>query len=112
WVKGAHRWRAGGEWEHNYGHGTFGFAQPSVLFLHNPNDVTAVNLAVNANLPAALRPFFLIPLPASFTTGNITVADIMQLPIAAGVVGFGNINQPQPFNEDIARQSNRYRGYG
>lgn len=111
WVKGSHRLRFGGEWEHNYGHGTFGFAQPGVLFLHNPNDVTATNAAVNAFLPAAVRPAFLIPLPASFTTGNITVADLLQLPIAVGFVGFGTIAQPQPFNEAIARQSNRYRGY-
>lgn len=111
WVKGSHRLRFGGEWEHNYGHGTFGFAQPAVLFLHNPRDVTATNAAVNAFLPAAVRPLYTIPLPASFTTGKITLADLLQLPIAVGFVGFGNIDQPQPFNEAIARQSNRYRGY-
>ncbi|MFY9608469.1 MAG: TonB-dependent receptor, partial [Blastocatellia bacterium] len=84
WVKGSHRFRFGGEWEHNYGHGTFGFAQPAVLFLHNPNDVTAVNAAVQAFIPAPFRPAFTIPLPASFTTGDITLADLLQLPIAVG----------------------------
>ncbi|HSB09834.1 MAG TPA: TonB-dependent receptor [Blastocatellia bacterium] len=112
WVKGSHRFRFGGEWEHNYGHGTFGFAQPGALFLHNPATVALVNGIVNANLPAPVRPLYTIPLPASFTTGNITYNDLLQLPIAVGFVGFGNINQPQPFNEGIARQSNRYRGYG
>jgi hypothetical protein len=79
--------------------------------LHSPSSVAGVNAIVNVALPAPLRPAFTIPLPPSFLTGDITVADILQLPIAAGALGFGNINQPQPFNEDIARQSNRYRGY-
>lgn len=112
WVKGSHRLRFGGEWEHNYGHGTFGFAQPAVLFLHSPVSVLQTNAAVNAFLPAVLRPLYTIPLPASFFTGNITLSDLLQLPVAVAVAGSGNINQPQPFNEAIARQSNRYRGYG
>lgn len=112
WVKGSHRLRFGGEWEHNYGHGTFGFAQPDVLVLHNPANVFATNAAVNAFLPAPVRPLYTIPLPASFTTGNITYNDLLQLPLIFARVGFGNINQPQPFNEGIARVSNRYRFYG
>ncbi|MFY9570515.1 MAG: hypothetical protein WAV20_03820, partial [Blastocatellia bacterium] len=112
WVKGSHRIRFGGEWEHNYGHGTFGFAQPAVIVLHNPSTVAGVNALVNALLPAAVRPLYTIPLPASFATGGITYNDILQIPMAAGAVGFGNIQQPQPFHEAIARQSNRYRGYG
>jgi hypothetical protein len=114
WEKGAHRLRFGAEWEHNYGYGLWAFADPGVLVLHNPNDVIATNAAVAAApLPAAVKAALTIPLPASFTTpgASISLQDFLQLPIAAGVVGIGDPRQPPPFNEDIARQGNRYRFY-
>lgn len=123
WEKGSHRIRVGGEWEHNYGYGLWAFLDPGLLVLHNPNDVIATNLAVaagiNANpgIPAAAKPTIIaalnIPLPASFTTPGATISynDILQLPLVAGAVGIGDPRQPPPFNEEIARQGNRYRFY-
>jgi len=114
WVKGSHRIRFGGEWEHNYGHGTFGFAQPGVLVLHNPSTIATVNAIVNASLPASIRALYNIPLPASFagSPGGITYNDLLQVSLAAGAIGFGDIVQPQPFHQAIAEVSNRLRGYG
>jgi hypothetical protein len=123
WEKGAHRIRVGAEWEHNYGYGGWAFADPGVLVLHNPSDVIATNIGVaaainaNPNIPAAAKPGLIaalnIPLPASFITpgASISYDDILQLPLAAGVVGIGDPRQPPPFNEEIARASNRFRFY-
>ena len=85
WQKGSHRVRFGGEWEHNYGKGSWDFFNPAIMVLHDPRDVLAVNGAVNAFLPAPLRPIFTIPLPAQFIAGSgtLTLSDILQLPIAA-----------------------------
>jgi hypothetical protein len=123
WQKGAHRIRFGGEWEHNYGKGSWDFFDPALIVLHDPRDVEATNAglaaAVNASIPAALRPLVLanlnIPIPASLRTGAslpITLADILGLPFIAGVAGVGDKVQPPSFNQSIARQSNRYRFYG
>ena len=113
WQKGSHRIQAGGEWEHNYGLGSWAFADPAILVLHDPRDVIATNAAVNALLPAPVRPLYTIPLPAAFTTPGapITINDLLQLPIAVAVVGIGDPSQPPPFNVDDARRSNRYRWF-
>lgn len=123
WEKGAHRVRVGGEWEHNYGYGLWAFLDPGLLVLHNPTDVIGTNIAVaaaingNPNIPAPAKPVIIaalnIPLPAAFTTPGapITYDDILRLPLVAGAVGIGDPSQPPPFNQDIARNSNRYRFY-
>lgn len=122
WQKGAHRVRFGGEWEHNYGKGSWDFFNPALIVLHDPRDVEAQNAGlsagVDANLPASLRAFvkanLLIPIPASLQTGStlpISLADILQIPFIAGVAGVGDKVQPPSFHQEIARQSNRYRGY-
>ncbi|HEU4387297.1 MAG TPA: hypothetical protein VFV34_05835, partial [Blastocatellia bacterium] len=113
WQKGTHRVQVGGEWEHNYGLGSWAFADPAILVLHDPRDVLATNAAVNANLPAPVRPAYTIPLPPAFTTPGapITANDLLQLPIAFAVVGIGDPSQPPPFNVDDARRSNRYRTF-
>jgi hypothetical protein len=114
WQKGAHAIKFGGEWEHNYGTGKWAFLDPALIVLHDPRDVIATNAAVNALLPAPIRPLFTIPLPAAFTTpgAQVTLTDLLNLPIAVALAGIGDPSQPPPFNTDIARQSNRYRFYG
>jgi hypothetical protein len=114
WEKGAHRIRVGAEWEHNFGYGLWAFLDPGLLVLHNPTDVLATNAAVAAApLPAAVKAALTIPVPASFTTPGavISLNDILQLPLVAGAVGIGDPSQPPPFNQDIARNSNRFRFY-
>jgi hypothetical protein len=128
WVKGAHRIRFGGEWEHNYGTGAWAFLDPALIVVHDPRVVLGLN-AQNAatingipGLPAALKAQLIglitLPVPAAFTTpgATITLNDILGLPLVAGsaagpFVGIGDPSQPPPFQTSIARQSNRYRFY-
>ncbi|HJQ25669.1 MAG TPA: TonB-dependent receptor [Blastocatellia bacterium] len=130
WVKGAHRFRFGGEYEHNYGKGGWAFLDPALVVVHNPTTVLGVNQLVAASvnglpLPAPVKAQIIagltIPVPSVFLTGGTpTLADILNLPVVAGnsggttipLVGIGDPSQPPPFNTDIARQSNRARFYG
>jgi hypothetical protein len=130
WVKGSHRFRFGGEWEHNYGTGAWAFLDPALVVVHNPTTVVGVNQLVAASvnglpLPAPVKQQIIaglnIPVPSVFLTGGTpTLADILNLPVVAGnsggttipLVGIGDASQPPPFQTDIARQSNRYRFYG
>ena len=132
WIKGKHQIQFGGTWEKDFGQGNWNFIEPSLLIVHNPADIIAINgaidqLAAGLGLPAndpngqALRaifgpaaPLLKIPLPASFTTpgATITYQDILNLPLAAGLTGIGDGSQPPPFNTEIARRSSRFRFYG
>jgi hypothetical protein len=126
WQKGSHRVRFGGEWEHDYGTGTWQFFDPAIIFLHDPRDVEATNAftsatiasipgnAIPPQLRALLTSALTIPIPASLRTGStlpITLNDLLGLPFIAGAAGIGDPAQPPPFRTDIARQSNRYRLY-
>ena len=131
WQKGAHRVRGGFEWEHNYGYGLWAFLDPALIVLHDPRTIAGLNAQNSATIngspiPAAIKALLLnsaiLPLPAAFTTpgATITLNDLLGLPIVAGpvgggvsvpLVGIGDPSQPPPFQTDIARQSNRYRGY-
>lgn len=113
WQKGSHALKFGGEFEHNYGFGLWAFLDPALIVVHDPRDVIATNAAINALLPAAVRPAFLIPVPAPFTTTGspITLNDLLSLPLAVAFIGIGDPVQPPPFQTSIARQSNRERFY-
>jgi hypothetical protein len=122
WQKGSHRLRFGGEWEHNYGKGSWGFFDPALIVLHDPRDIEATNAGLFAAAAAAPEPFrtlirtnLAIPIPASLQSGSslpISLSDILGLSFIAGVAGVGDKVQPPSFHQSIARQSNRYRFYG
>jgi hypothetical protein len=134
WVKGSHRVRFGGEWEHNYGHGLWAFLDPALIVLHDPRTIIGLNaqnaatiapVLANPGVPASLKQLIqataTLPLPPAFITPGapITYNDLLGLPIVAGpaggtilpLVGIGDPSQPPPFQTNIARQSNRYRFY-
>lgn len=126
WQKGSHRIRVGAEWEHNYGKGSWDFFDPVLMVLHKPSDVEATNAFTagtingipNSVIPAPVKAAIIagltIPIPASLRTGSTTTPtldDILQLPLIAGAAGVGDKVQPPSFNQEIARQGNRYRFY-
>ena len=115
WQKGSHTVKGGFEFEHNYGFGLWAFLDPALIVVHDPRDVAATNAAVNAFLPAAVRPLYTIPLAAPFlssTVSPVTLNDLLSLPLAVAFIGLGDPVQPPPFQTNIARQSNRIRFYG
>lgn len=128
WSKGRHLVQFGGTWEKDFGVGHWNFLEPALVVVHNPADILAVNGAIdllaNPNTPGLgpllapifgpVAPLLRIPLPSAFTTpgARITLQDILNLPLAAGIAGLGDGGQPPSFNADIARRSARYRLYG
>ncbi|HMB28705.1 MAG TPA: TonB-dependent receptor [Blastocatellia bacterium] len=122
WNKGAHIVETGGTWEPGYGQGSWKFVDPGIVVTHDPNDVIAVNGAIDqiaAMLPPALgfgliAPRLKLPLPAAFTTpgATVTMNDILGLPVAFVTRGLGDGAQPPPFNSSTARHAQRFRFYG
>ena len=133
WVKGSHRLRFGGEWEHGYGQGGWAFLDPALIVVHDPRTALGLN-AQNAGiingipgLPASLKAQLIaliaLPVPAAFSTPGATVTynDLLGLPVVAGpvgggiilpLVGIGDPSQPPPFQTENARKTQRFRFYG
>ncbi len=77
WVRGRHRARFGGDWEHNRGGNLLWDNDPVTISLFSPAQVRTAN----AN----------IPLPAEFHT----LDDILQLPLQSFTLGIGDPRVPQ-----------------
>jgi hypothetical protein len=93
WQRGAHRVRAGADWEHNRDRNFAWANDPASMTLFSPDQVRAYN----AGVPPELK----IPLPASFQTLN----DILQLPLQSVTVGIGDPGVPQA-DGDVRRKWN------
>jgi len=114
WHKGAHHLRFGGEWDFGYGKGSWAFFDPALVAVHDPRIVQLVNSGVAlAPLPSRVKQALTIPLPPAFTVSGatITLADIVQLPLAVAFVGVGDPSQPPPFRAAQARRNHRLRFY-
>ncbi len=132
WSKGRHTVETGFTFEPGYGQGSWSFVDPAIVQTHDPRTVQQVNLAIDQlaaglGLPASdpngimlralfgpVAPILKLPLPAAFTTpgANITLDDILQLPVAFVTRGLGDGAQPPPFNSAFARHVYRLRFYG
>jgi hypothetical protein len=100
WVKGDHRLRFGGEFEHAPGTGFWGFCDPACNVGFSPEFIRGL-------APAATIGALFPRLPTSISTGD----DLLNLPFAGGVVGVGDPGQPPPFNVDKAKVNQRLRVY-
>lgn len=100
WVKGEHRLRFGGEFEHAPGTGFWGFCDPACNVGFSPEFIRGL-------APAAIIGALFPRLPTAIRTGD----DFMNLPFAGGVVGVGDPGQPPPYNVDKAKVNQRLRVY-
>ena len=100
WVKGEHRLRFGGEFEHAPGTGFWGFCDPACNVGFSPEFIRGL-------APAATIGALFPTLPTAIRTGQ----DFMNLPFAGGVVGVGDPGQPPPYNVDKAKVNQRLRVY-
>ena len=100
WVKGEHRLRFGGEFEHAPGTGFWGFCDPACNVGFSPEFIRGL-------APAATIGALFPTLPTAIRTGD----DFMNLPFAGGVVGVGDPGQPPPYNVDKAKVNQRLRVY-
>jgi hypothetical protein len=100
WVKGEHRLRFGGEFEHAPGTGFWGFCDPACTVGFSPEFIRGV-------APAAMLGALFPRLPTTIRTGD----DLLNLPFAGASVGVGDPGQPPPFNVDKAKVNQRLRVY-
>ncbi len=95
WQKGANRMKFGGEWEYQYGQGTYTIDEPAAITLFSPQEV------------AQLAPQLVPLLPTSYTT----IQDVMRLPLKSFSFGFGDVDQPPPFQQNRANHDNTFHFY-
>jgi Carboxypeptidase regulatory-like domain len=98
WDLGAHRVKFGGEWEHFYGTGYWGFFDPARAFLLSPEFLLA------AGVPAEAFPALNLPLTIS------APADLQRLPVVAFLLGIGDRAQPS-FKLENAKSNDRFHLY-
>lgn len=99
WQHGSHRVTFGGEWEYQYGVGTYAYLEPGYLILYSPAQVQQYNSLV----PASLQ----LPLKTSYTT----LSDVLSLPLYALVTAVGETGQPPQFQRGNADHNNRFHLY-
>jgi hypothetical protein len=100
WVKGEHRLRFGGEFEHAPGTGFWGFCDPACAVGFSPEFIRGL-------APAAIIGALMPTLPTTIRTDD----DLLNLPFAGAAVGIGDPGQPPPFNVDKAKVNQRLRVY-
>lgn len=99
WQHGSHRLRFGTELEYSPANGFWGFCDPGCLGVFSPEFIVA-------NLGPLTNQFF----PNMPRVVNST-ADVLNLPIAGGVLGVGDPRQPPPYNLAQANNNRRMRFY-
>jgi carboxypeptidase family protein len=102
WNIGAHRLKFGGEWEHFYGTGYWGFFDPARAFLLSPEFLHSIN----PTLPVL---FGLPPCPNG-VCGRLSANDLNKLPVVAFLLGIGDRAQPS-FNLENAKSNDRFHLY-
>ena len=95
WQHGSHRIKAGGEWEHLKGTGTYALDAPADITLFSPAEVRQ------------LAPSIAGILPSSFNS----LSSILNLPLRTFVFGVGDVKQPPSFQRSRADHDNLLHFY-
>jgi hypothetical protein len=102
WIKGAHRVRFGGNWEHSYSHGTWNQNYKGSFSVFSPSTLQTLNPEMYNALPASLK------------TGGLgaTMVDLLKLPVNGTLqMGIGDPSSPPPYNRDQILANNAIRFY-
>jgi hypothetical protein len=103
WIKGNHRIRFGGEFQYTPGTGFWGFCDPFCGTVAPPELIKA---SLTGPLAAAI-PLYFPTLPKAINTDT----DLMNSPFLGAIIGIGNPAQPPPYNENIAKNNNRFHPF-
>jgi hypothetical protein len=104
WLRGSHRLRFGGEWEHLQLKSIHALYDPPQIVLWGPTDLlrSPATRPLYDALPETLR---------DPNAGPPTLSDILQLPLRSFMMGVGNPLQPGPYNFDKASNPDLMRFY-
>jgi hypothetical protein len=104
WLRGDHRFRFGGEWEHLNLQSIHAFYDPPQMTLWGPTDLQR---------SVATKPLF-DALPITLRDPNAgppSLSDILQLPLRSFMIGIGDPMQPGPYHHEDASRPNLIRFY-
>jgi Carboxypeptidase regulatory-like domain len=106
WSLGSHRVKFGGEWEHFYGTGYWGFFDPARAYLLSPEFLRASFISNGVPPPQVPGLFQLLGLPETINTP----ADLGRLPVVTFLLGIGDRAQPA-FKLENAKTNDRFHLY-
>lgn len=106
WAKGTHRFRFGGNWEHeNRNNGSWFRNYQGSFATFSPVTIQANNPTLYATLPASLK--------VGYTGRPATFAELLQLPVSGQLtVGIGDGRSPVNFMHEKLTNNNLVRFYG
>lgn len=104
WLRGSHRIRFGGEWEHLSLQSIHAYFDPPQMQLWGPTDLlrSPATRPLYDALPITLR---------DPNAGPPSQSDILQLPLRSFTIGSGNPMQPGPYRNDPASRPDLARFY-
>ncbi|MBI4910348.1 MAG: TonB-dependent receptor [Acidobacteria bacterium] len=104
WTRGKHRIRFGGNWEHDFDHGSWSRNTTGTFGVYNPTQLAAQNPAIYDTLPSSLK--------IGSTTGPPALAELLRLPVAGAVtIGVGDPGQPPLYRQSETDSNDHIRFY-
>jgi hypothetical protein len=104
WIRGTHRVRFGGNWEHSYNHGTWYRQYAGTFSAFSPAQLQASSSSIYNALPFSLKTGYTGPRP--------TFQELLQLPMTGTLtIGIGDPTYPAPFRFKDVLSNDHIRFY-